>query len=176
MNRAYPVIISLLAAVVIMAFFMPWIRVESEAMGFFNKLFGGKKGAQVESISGFRIPIIANSEESKMMIDIIMAYDPDAKDPSKRSYLVWLYPTLALMILFFSLAFPRNSWVNLGCGILAALVFGFGMYKVMNADTNRTQFMTLTVGPGVWVTLWGYLAIGIAGLFKFVSLSIKKPQ
>lgn len=176
MNKTYPIIISVLVIVVVIAFFMPWIKVESQALGFFSKLFGNKKEAQVESISGFRMPIIANSEESRTIIEIMKTYDPNVKEPSKKIYLVWLFPTLALMILLLSLAFPRNNWAHLACGIIAVLVFGFGLYKIKNADLNRLQFMTFSFGPGIWLTLWGYLAICVASLLRFATLSIKRNQ
>jgi len=53
-----------LTVIICIAFFLPWVKVRSEAVGGFTKILTGKKQMEVASISGFQVPVLANGKDS----------------------------------------------------------------------------------------------------------------
>jgi len=62
MDNMYKSLILILAAVIVVGFFLPWVSVESQQVGTFTKLLTGKRQVSVDLISGVEIPILANSD------------------------------------------------------------------------------------------------------------------
>jgi hypothetical protein len=63
MNKIHYIAMLILAAVIVISFFLPWVSVESQAVGEFSKILTGKKQAVVANISGFQVPILANGPD-----------------------------------------------------------------------------------------------------------------
>jgi len=96
MPKSLKTSILILSVVIVVSFFLPWITVESPALGGISKVLTGKRQARIDSISGFRIPIMANSSESRFMLSIIQIFDPGIKDAIRKVFLsggyrFWLF-------------------------------------------------------------------------------------
>lgn len=76
MKKIYPIAMPLLALVVILGFFLPWVSVESEQIGAVTKILTGKSQKLIDSVSAFQVPILANSSESRFMISVIKIFNP----------------------------------------------------------------------------------------------------
>jgi len=175
MNKGSSFIILVFAALIFVAFFLPWVRVESAAVGQVSKLLTGKKQAAIDNISAFRVPIIANGPDARLMISVIKIFSPGITDADKKSYLIWLIPILAVVIFLVIYLFGKNKWVNLIFGLVGTLVFAVAAYKIKTTDLNKL-IINITMGPGLWLTLWGYLGIGLAGLINFAKLSFTRKK
>jgi len=174
MDKISKSLIAILAAVIVVSFFIPWISVESSQVGAFTKLLTGKRQAVLDSISGYRIPVLANSQESRFMISVIKIFNPDIKDADKKSYAVWAVPILAIAIGILSWLFGKNKWMNLIFAIIGILIFVAAFYKIATTDLDKAV-LKVALAPGIWLTLWAYLGIGILGAMNFaISKTGKK--
>jgi hypothetical protein len=162
-----------LAAVVVIAFFLPWAHVESQEVGMISKMLTGKAQANIASVSGFGIPRMANSDDSRLAISVIKIFAPNVTDADKKSYLVWLMPILAIAAGIGLAAFGNNKWVSLAIAVVCSLVFVLGVYKIASTDMNKL-ILNVKIGAGLWLTLYGYLGIGLAGIAGFLVSQLKK--
>ena len=175
MQNNYRIIMLILLVVIVISFFLPWISVESAAVGEVTKVLTGKRQATLDSISAFKVPILANSKESRFMISVIKIFNPGIKNADKKSFLIWLIPGLALVIFVIGWVFYKNKWVNLIFGIIGCLIFFIAVYKIITTDLDKLV-LRVNVARGVWLTLLGYLGIGTLGLLNFIKLIGKKTN
>lgn len=160
----------LLTVLVCVSFFLPWVRVQSEAVGGFSKMLTGKEQSEVAAISGFQVPILANSKDSRLMITVIKIFKPDIEHADKKSFAIWIVPLLA--VLFYWLAGQyKNKLLYAVIGGIGCAIFGFAVYKIMNLDLSR-MVIEVKIGYGLWLTLVGYLGIGLVNL----GYALEKPK
>ena len=163
----------ILVLIIVVCFFLPWVKVESEAVGAFSKILTGKQQAAITSISAFQIPVMANGEDARLMISIIKIFEPKVENADKKSYLIWIVPLLAIVILLAGIFFGKNKFVNLIFGIIGVLIFVVAVYKIQTTSLDK-MVLKVSISPGLWLTLWSYLGIGIVGFLVFVKASLKK--
>jgi len=173
MAAAQKVIMIILVAVIFISFFLPWIKVESPAVGTISKILTGKEQAVISGISGYAVPVLANSEESRFMISVIKIFNPGITNADKKSYLIWVVPGLAVLILVIKLFLDKNKWVNLIFGLIGSLIFFVAVYKLNTTDLDKLV-LKVSIAPGLWLILVGYLGIGLLCLTNFVYLLRKK--
>lgn len=173
MDKPYKVAILVLTAIIVVGFFLPWINVESKQVGTITKILTGKRQATVEAISGFRMPLLANSEDARLIISVARTFYPDVTAIDKKSYLVWLFPIVALIILGIALNAENNKLINLIFGAIGIAVFVLAVYKISTTDLDRLV-LQMKIGTGLWMSLWGYLGIGILGFVSFVASFFQK--
>jgi len=161
-------LVSILAAIIIISFFLPWVTVRSEQVGKVSKLLTGRQQSTIDSISGFRIPILANGKDARLMINIIKIFNPGVKNADKKSFLVWVIPLLVLGIITAKYLYGENQWLNLGIGILGCAIFLVAVFKIMTTDMDKFVLKVI-IGPGLWFTLLAYLGIGVHGLLNFIK-------
>ena len=166
MSKICNLVVVLLAIIICLSFFLPWVSVESRIAGGVSKLFTGQKQASLKTISGFQVPILANGPDAKLMISIIKLFNPAVKDADKKSWLIWGIPGLALALVALVLFLGKNKWVNLGIGVLSTAIFSVATYQILK--TNLDKFvLNVVILPGLWIIFWAYLGIGLASLFRF---------
>lgn len=173
MNTVKNLLIIVLAVVIFVAFFLPWASVESPAASKLQKLLKMKEQAPATKISGYEIPVIANSRNAYLALTVIEIFNPGVSGADKKSYLVWIVPILAALMAVFSLVLGKNKWVNLAIGIIGSLIFAIAMYKIKSTDMDKL-LVRVVIEQGLLITLWSYLGIGIAGLLAFGGSFIKK--
>lgn len=165
MNKLVYGVMVVLVLLIIAAFFMPWVKIESTALADkFTKILIGKETKVSASISAYQVPTAANSEDARLAVAVMRILNPDIEDTDKKILLIWLVPILAIAILTLSLLFRKNKWVHLAFAAAGILIFAFGVYRINNLNLDKT-FLDVTVGPGLWLTLWAYLGIGLCELF-----------
>ncbi|MFC1666315.1 hypothetical protein ACFL0P_00395 [Candidatus Omnitrophota bacterium] len=160
------VFIALLTVIIIISFFLPWVTVESQQVGAFSKLLTGKSQAAIATISGFKIPILANGKDARLMISIIKIFNPNIKDADKKSFAVWGIPILAFIVCAVSYFFGKSKWVNIAFGLLGVGIFFIAFFKIKTTDLNKLV-LNVKISSGMWLILYAYLGIGIA---QFVNL------
>jgi len=163
-----------LVILICVAFFLPWVSVDSPAIGGITKILTGKKQATIDAISAYDVPVLANSDESRFMMSVIKIFQPNIENADKKSYLIWAVPLLAIIIFLLScVLLPGNRWLSLIFGIIGIAIFAFGYYKITTTDLDKLV-LTITIGIGVWLTLWGYLGIGLVHVLDFFCPCKKK--
>lgn len=175
MKKAYTFIMPVLVLIVVLSFFLPWVEVGSKAVGTFSKVLTGERQTLIISISGFKVPILANSPDARLMISVIKIFNPDIKDADKKSYLIWSIPLLAVIMFVAGYIFNKNRWLHLVFGIIGTAIFVVAFYKIKTTDLDKLV-LNASIGSGLWLTLWAYLGIGILGLVIFGKSVLPKSK
>jgi hypothetical protein len=166
------VVIAICSFVVLAAFFLPWVSINSPVAGFVSKVTSGKNDASFMKISGFRVPILANRADSRFTVEIIQLFNPGIKDADKKSWLIWIVPLLAVGIAAGFRFLHMNKWFNGAVFIIGLAIFAVGTVKLLTTDLNKLV-MSVTISSGLWITLIGYLGIGLVSGLQLIK-SIKK--
>jgi hypothetical protein len=172
------VICAVLAAVVFIAFFLPWVSVGSEMVGTVAKVLTGKHQAEIAAISGFAVPGMANGPDARLMISVIQIFNPGVTNADKKSWLIWGVPLFAIAIFVLGLYWGENKWFNLAVAVIGVLIFLAGVYKITTTDLNKLV-LNAKIGIGVWLTLCGYLGLGVVaavGFAKTLVPALKKKE
>lgn len=175
MNRMTNIIILAMAILIFVSFFLPWVDVQSQAIGKLTKVLRGEQKSSMQKISGFQVPVLANSPDSKLMISLIQLFNPGVKDADKKSYLIWGIPILALMIAIANYIWGRNKWFCLAMAILGIAIFAVAVFKIKTTDLDK-GILNVQIAGGLWLTLSGYLGIGLCGLANFLTALRAKDQ
>lgn len=173
MGKNFKPLVFFLAALIVLGFFLPWVSAESKQAGAVTKLLTGKRQQGIANISGLQIPLMANSEESRLIISIVKIFNPGAEGIDKKSYLVLVIPFLAIIFALLIHYFEENKWVNLAIGIIGVLIFAITVIKIKTTDLEKLV-LQIKIGLGMWIILWSYLVMGILGIIQFVGLSKSK--
>jgi len=174
-EKLYPFVMFALAAVVFFAFFLPWVAVESPQVGSITKLLTGKRQTLVDNISGFKVPIMANSTESRLMLSIIKIFNPGITNADKKSFLIWGVPIFALLLAVISLILGKNSWVNLALGITGIAIFAVAVFKISTTDLDKLVLKVI-ISSGLWLTFYGYLSMGLVAAVRFTQQLLEKNK
>ena len=159
---------AILATVICISLFLPWVNVESPMVGTVAKVLTGKRQADIASISGFAVPGLANGPDARLMLSIIKIFNPGVTDADKKSWLIWGVPLFAIAIFLLGLFIADNKWFNLGVAVIGILIFIVGAYKINTTDLNKLV-LDAKIGTVVWLTLYGYLGLGIIAALNFVK-------
>jgi O-antigen/teichoic acid export membrane protein len=137
-------------------------------VGAVAKALTGKRQAEIASISGFAVPGLANGPDARLMISIIKIFNPGITDADKKSWLIWGVPIFAIAIFLLGLYLGENKWFNLAVAAIGILIFLFGVYKITTMDLNKLV-LNAKIGIGVWLTLCGYLGLGVVAAICFAK-------
>ena len=168
MDKLAKLVIITRCIVIIVAFFLPWVNVESQQAGSITKVLTGKRQGNIASISGIQIPMMANSDESRLLISIAKIFFPKVDNVDKKSFMVCLIPLLALLIIALNLTIGSNKLVQLGCAVLGVLIFAVAFFKIMTTDMDKLV-LQINIGIGLWLILLSYLAIGMVSTIRLVT-------
>ncbi|MCF7872862.1 MAG: hypothetical protein K9L80_01475 [Candidatus Omnitrophica bacterium] len=161
-----------LVVIIFVSFFLPWVSVESETMGKVSKLLTGKAQANISAVSGFQVPILANSQDSRFMISIIKIFKPQINNADKKSFLIWIVPLLAIALFFISIGFKNKKLVKLLIGLICVAIFAGAIYKINITDLDKLV-LNVKIAYGLWITLLSYLAFGLIELAGATKLFFK---
>jgi hypothetical protein len=173
--KSRKVVNAVLVAVIFISFFLPWVRVEAPMVGSIAKVLTGKRQAEITSISGFDVPILANGPDARLMISIIKIFDPDVKDADKKSWLIWGVPLFAIIIFLLDLLLKGNRWFYLGVALIGILIFFGAVYKIKTTDLDKLV-LNAKIGVGLWLTLYGYLGLGVFAAMGFIRSLANNPK
>jgi len=122
-----------------------------------------------KEVSGAQIPQMANQEKAKVAVALVELFTHTRQQIGMKSYAVYLVPGLALfgalLLTFLGARRPIVWGVGLVCGGIAAV--GFWKLSTMHAET---QLVAITIGPGLWLSLWGYVGLALAAALNAVTI------
>ncbi|MBF0619212.1 MAG: hypothetical protein HQL19_03485 [Candidatus Omnitrophica bacterium] len=156
-------IMGVFTGLVVLAFFLPWVEVQSSAVGAISKLLTGKRQATLDTISGFQVPIMANGPDARFMVDIITIFNPGIKNADKKSWLIWVDPLFAVLLGVFYVRFWNKKWFQVLVGAVGVCIFAVGVFYIARTDLNKL-IINVKIASGLWLTLVGYLGIGVVAM------------
>ena len=114
-------------------------------------------------VSGIQIPQLANQPNAKVAAAVIELLMSERQHVGAKSYLVYVLPGLALLAALLLTFLGSVLAVSLGAALLCAAVAGVGFWKLLTTNTTAL-FIAITIGPGLWMSLWGYVAVAVGGV------------
>jgi len=161
--------------IIFVAFFLTWVNVHSAPMSGLSKLIAGKEAGPLYTISAYDGPIMANGPDSRLMISVIKIFKPEITDADKKSWAIWGIPLFAIAIGLVGVLMKEGEikkWLYLVFGIIGCAIFIVATIKLKTIDLDK-MVLQVTMGVGLWATLWGFFAIGLLSLYNF-AMALKK--
>jgi len=126
-------------------------------------------------VSGVQIPQIANQQNTQLAVALMELFTQQRQHIGAKSYAVYLLPGVALLCgLLISLQGHRRA-VAVGVALLCAAMAGAGFWKLLTTDTE-TLFVAITIGQGLWLSLWGYVGLAVAAAIHSLVNRWTPPQ
>lgn len=116
-----------------------------------------------KQVSGVQIPQMANQENAQVALALMELLTNTRQHVGLKSYAVYLLPGLAILCGALLTVLGRVRAAALGVAALCAVVAGAGFWKLLTTNTS-TLFIAITIGPGLWLSLWGYVGLAAAAL------------
>lgn len=116
-------------------------------------------------VSGAQIPQMANQENAQVAMALAELLTNARQHLGANSYAVYLMPGLALLCGALLTCLGGAAAVALGVAGLCAGIASVGFWKLLTTNTD-TLFIAITIGPGLWQSLWGYAGLAAAALLS----------
>lgn len=114
-------------------------------------------------VSGAQIPQLANQDNAQVAIALLELLANERQHIGAKSYAVYLVPSLALLCGLLLTVLGGTAAVALGVAGLCAGIAGVGFWKLLTTNT-QTLFIAITIGPGLWLSLWAYVGLAVSAL------------
>lgn len=114
-------------------------------------------------VSGFQIPQLVHQHDAQVAEALWELLANERQRLGAKSYTVYLVPTLALCCGLALSWLAGNAPVAVGVAVLCGSVAGAGFWKLLTTNTPA-RFIAITVGPGLWLSLWGYIGLAVSAL------------
>ena len=121
-----------------------------------------------KQVSGVQIPQMANQKNAKVAMALVELLTNTRHDVGAQSYAVYLVPGLALLGALFVTILAGSPVVPIGVALLSLTIAGTGFWKLLTTNTS-TLFIAVTIGPGLWLSLWSYVGLALAALLVVVG-------
>jgi len=116
-------------------------------------------------VSGVQIPQMANQKNAQVAMALVELLTNERQHLGAKSYTVYLVPGVALLCALLLTVRGEAAVVALGVAGLCAAIAGVGFWKLLTTNTS-TLFIAITIGPGLWQSLWGYAGLAAAALLS----------
>ena len=114
-----------------------------------------------KQVSGFQIPQLANQNNAQVAEALWKFLTNERHHISAKSYAVYLLPGIALCCGLLLTWLSGKAPVTVGIAVFCGLIAGVGFWKLLTTNT-QTLFIAITIGPGLWLSLWGYVGLAVA--------------
>lgn len=118
-------------------------------------------------VGGVQIPQLANSEHAKLATAIFELFTRSSQQLGLKSYAVYLVPGLALIAALVLTLLGTRLAVVISVGSVCAMIAGVGCWKLLTTNT-QSLFVAITIGRGLWLSLWAYVGLALAALLMSV--------
>ena len=112
-------------------------------------------------VSGFQIPQVANQEQAKVALALFELVTNERRDLGIKSYAVYAVPGIALLCAVLLTIIARPIAIALTSALLCAALAGIGFWKLLTVHPD-SLFVAITIGPGLWLSIWAYVGLVIA--------------
>ena len=188
----------------VVGFFLPWARIDLRESGAVQRLRDTaplnsatrdayritvtiRQGARTltgdlpsladlpRHVSGVQIPQVANQEHAQLAIALLELLTNTQQRIGLKSYAVYLVPVGALLSGLLLTCLGRRKIVTMATAILCAGIAGVGFWKLLTTNTH-TLFIAITIGPGLWLSLWAYVGLAAAATLYGLAPRIDTPS
>ena len=195
MKRVVLVCAWLSISATVVGFFLPWARIDVRESASLRDTVGGltkglgrvtvkiRRGTETiagdlpslsdipKQVSGAQIPQMANEERAQVTMALVELFTQTRQHLGAKSYAVYLVPGITVLCGVL-LAFLNDQLaVTAGIAGCCAAIAGFGSWKLLTTNT-QTLFVAITIGEGLWLSLWGYVGLAIAA----TGLSVRRRE
>ena len=118
-------------------------------------------------ISGWQIPQFAHRQDIAAMLALTQLVT-GKEALGAKSYLVMLVPLLALCCGLLVTFGERRPLIS-GTAALVALAVGVAGWWKLSTVTQQATMVAVSIGLGLWLSVWAYLVLGVAGLCVAIS-------
>ena len=126
-------------------------------------------------VSGVQIPQMANQKNAKVAMALVEMLTNKRQDTGMKSYAVYLVPGLTLLGALLLTILAGSAIVSIGVALLSLAIAGIGFWKLLTTNT-RTLFIAITIGPGLWLSLWSYVGLALAALLQLTPRQPDDPK
>lgn len=126
-------------------------------------------------ISGADVPGLAQRKDAQVVVALMELLTQSDQQVGMKVQVVYLVPGIALLLalaLTFAGTIPPAAWA-VACA--SAGIAGIGFWKLLTAKTQAV-FVGVTIGPGLWLSLWGYVGLALAAVLWAVSSIRARPR
>ena len=125
-----------------------------------------------KEVSGIQIPQLANQPNAQTAVALFELLTNSRQALGLKSYAVYLVPGIAFVCGLVVTFLGRRRTVSFVMAGLCAVIAGVGFWKLLTTNT-QTLLMAITIGPGLWLSLWAYVGLAAAAGLSTVG---KKPR
>lgn len=118
-------------------------------------------------VSGVHIPQLANQRNSQVVIALVELFTNTRQHVGLKSYAVYLVPGLACVAALLLTRSRHRPVITAVVGLACAAIAGVGFWKLLTTNT-RTLFVAITIGRGLWLSLWAYVGLAVAAGLSLV--------
>ncbi len=170
---------------VLAGFFLPWVTVQlaqPEALGALGAMLGRvrvtvyRDGQPISgdvnqllqepiTLTGAQIPARANEQSVQAVEALLEMATRRRYYAGEKSQLVYLMPGIALVCAAAVMLLPIGPPVAFTLAGLCAFIAAGGFWKLLTLQPPPPP-ATLTIGPGLWLSLWAYVGLTVAALLR----------
>ena len=124
-------------------------------------------------VNGPQIPQLINRSDAQVAIALAERLTGE-RQVGAKSYAVYLVPGLAILCGILLMLTRRARVACLLVGLACLGIAGVGLWKLLTTKTE-TLLAAITIGPGLWLSLWAYVGLGLAAL-ALAILASSRPS
>lgn len=128
-----------------------------------------------KQVSGAQIPQRVRQDNAQLAVAVLELLIPSRQHLEAKSLLVYLVPGLALLGGFLLCLLGGRAVVVGVVGGLCAAIAAVGFWKLLTTNTTAL-FIAVTIGRGLWLSLWAYVGLAAASGIAVLSRAARKPS
>ncbi len=121
-------------------------------------------------ISGFGVPILANSRKAKTIMELAESVTKKKEDVGLKSWAVYAVPGLAVFLGALLVRFSGQIIVSLLVAAAGVAIFGVGTWQLLTANLT-SDIVCVKIGFGLWLSLSVYLCLGLLAVFSCLPMA-----
>ncbi|OED38219.1 hypothetical protein AB834_01055 [PVC group bacterium (ex Bugula neritina AB1)] len=154
----------------IRAFFLPWVQVESSLLNQVAQSIVSKKEVTMISVSGYDFPKVFQTKGVKVLNLFSEIFFGKKNYISIKSYAVYAIPFVGTCVFFLFLFGDASLKKNYLMAVALAWIFSFFLaYKLWLLGPKIPSF--LEIAYGLWACLGSIAGMGLCAFFKLMERS-----
>ena len=114
-------------------------------------------------ISGFRIPLVANSRVSKNVMELVESFSKKKENVGLKSWAVYALPVLAVLLGALLMREPVDFRIALLVATVGLIVSVGGVLQLLTLDLTN-DFVKVDFDYGLWLSLAAYCGLALTAL------------
>ncbi len=114
-------------------------------------------------ISGFRIPLVANSRVSKNVMELVESFSKKKENVELKSWAVYALPGLAVLLGALLMRAPADLRIALPVAAAGLIVSIGGVLRLLTLDLTN-DFVKVDFDYGLWLSLAVYFGLALTAL------------